>query len=285
MENRNLKSIIMEETGERKRAIVIDEKTLKKYDKQTTKKNQIQRAKKTENPFTFYLMKSVRELIEELRNDPDSKGTYLGYILLLNTYLNYENELHLNDNAKKPLNRTGIRKALKIKSNHTSKAFIDYSLDKGILKEVKTSKGKGFAMNIKYTIRGKAKDPYKLRMYNKELRQMAEEYSAEDLSFIYSLTPYIDYHFNSVCLNPFETDPAWIDSASIADIMEITGLSRRSVFYKLNNLEVNGKPAFATVGRGRSFFVIANPNILSRNYFDEDDKINLLFNFPALRKD
>lgn len=284
MENRNIEEYITRSTGELVEGIVVDIKTLEKDAKQKAKWNQIFKAKKTETPFTFYLMETVKELIKEFQNDPDSKGTYLGYILILNTYLNYENELFLNDNAKKPLNRTGIKDVLGIKCKTASKQFIDYSLDKGILKEVKTSKGKGFAMNDKYTIRGETKDPHKLRMYNKEIRQMAEEYSAEDLSFLYSLTPFIDYHFNSVCLNPYETDPALIDTASIADIMDMTGLSRRSVFYKLNNLKINSEPAFVTVRSGGAYFVIANPDILSRNYFEDGDKIKSLFKFPVLQK-
>lgn len=269
------------ETGEIREGVFTD-KELIENDRKRREYAEYKDKTRTETPFTFYFMSAIRELLEELRTEPRMKNTYLGYLLILNTYLNYENVLYQHENAKKPLNRGGIKKVLKIGNRQTSKKFIDLMLEKGVLKEVKTDNGKGFAMNEKYTLRGSTDDPQKVKVFNKTIRQMYEDNTASDFSFIYSLIPYVEFNHNILCRNPYEKDPSKLETLTIDDVMELTDVSQTTAYDKLNKLKLDGQPVFITVKTGGGYYYVANPDVLARKYFAKDDKIRALFKPKAI---
>ena len=229
-------------------------------------------------------MSTVRELLNDLQSDSRMKNTYLGYILVLNTHLKiHTNILYEFDNVKKPLNRDGIARVLNSGNRGTAKNFIDLMIEKGVLKEVKTNYGKGFAMNEQYSLRCNTKNPYKLRVYHKAIRQMYEDIEPEDFGFIYSLIPYIEYDHNILAHNPYEDDTSNLDTLNVNDIAEITELAPRRVYDEINRLKLSDQPIFITVKSGGGYYFIIDPDVLARNYFAKDDKIRDLFKPKSIR--
>ena len=281
------RSYVDTETGEQQNGILTTEETLLKDQKRReaykARQARTREYRRDTNPFTFYFMSTIRELLNVLQGDPRMKNTYLGYLLVLNTHLKMNtNVLYEFDNVKKPLNRGGIARVLKIGNGGTSKKFIDFMIEKGVLLEVKTDNGKGFAINEQYSLRGSTDTPEKLRVYHKAIRQMYEDIEPEDFSFIYSLIPYVEYDHNMLAHNPYETDISKLDTLDVDDIAEITGLSSRAVYYKLNRLKLHGHPIFITVKSGGGYYFIIDPDVLARKYFAKDDKIRNLFKPKAI---
>lgn len=148
--------------------------------------------------FHFSLMENIKGLLQDLDEDKRTKRTYQGYILQLQTYTNYENILYLSNENKKPLNRTGIQKVLGISKQRNAKPFIDLMVDLSVLEQVKTDNSNGFKMNRKYSLKGKTNNKKVVKVFNENVRQLYKENSAGDVSFLYSLIPYISYEDNVI---------------------------------------------------------------------------------------
>ena len=273
-----MKTYVELETGEVGAGIFTPEETILKQEKQ---RELIKARKEYEKKvstgdaleFTNGFMENVRELLKELDRNERTKRTYNGYILQLQTYTNYENELYLNKQSRKPLNRTGIAKVLNIKNRSKSKEFIDLMLDLGVLKHVKTDNGKVFVMNEKYSIRGEPYNNKYVKFFHNSIRQVYEENSADDVAFLYALLPYVSLEDNVLAHNPYEQNPSKLDVLTSKDIAQLTGVSVDTVYRKKDRMTFNNLAVFKTETKlGKTNYVI-NPLVFYRKPYEPSDLI------------
>lgn len=224
--------------------------------------------------FTFSFMDQVKELTLALIKDKGIKSTYLGYLLMLQTYIRYkDNVLYKNQQSAKPLKRTDIGEVLSVSNRSKLKAFLDTMIEKEILQEVKTDKGEGFKFNEKYAIRGKVKDNRIVKVFTENMRQLYKDNPAEDVSFLYTLLPYISYLDNVVAFNPHEPDPSLIEVMSIKDMAEVTGLSEIAVKKKKNRMRFNGMYVFKSERKGNTYNHVVNPLLFYRKPYEPDQTL------------
>lgn len=272
------KSYVDTETGELQNGILNTEEMLRNQEKQ----RQRMRAKKAYErkattgdtlAFTFGLMENIKDLLEELDQNERTKRTYKGYILQLQTYTNYENELYLNKQSSKPLNRTGIAKVLGINNRTKSKQFIDLMLELGVLFHVKTDNGKAFVMNKEYSLKGKTRNKEIIKIFNESVRQVFKENSADDVAFLYALLPYVSYEDNVLAHNPHEQNPSKLDVLTSKDIAQLTGVSVDTVYRKKDRMTFNNLAVFKTETKlGKTNYVI-NPLVFYRKPYEPSDSI------------
>ena len=273
-----MKTYVELETGEVGAGIFTPEETILKQEKQRELiKTKIDYEKKVATgdalDFTKGLMENVKELLEELDQSPQTKRTYKGYILQLQTYTNYDNELFLNKQSHKPLNRKGIAELLNIKNRTYSKEFIDIMLELGVLSSVQTAKGKGFAMNSDYSMRGRSSNSQYVKFFHNSIRQVYKENSADDVAFLYSLLPYVSLEDNVLAHNPYEQEPSKLDVMTGKDIAEITGVSLNVVYRKKNRMTFNNLAVFKTETKlGKTNYVI-NPLVFYRKDGEPNETI------------
>lgn len=269
-EYNNIEQLVDPATGEYKEGIFTDIETLIKRSKRLEHLEEQRIIEKaiedgTALSFTNLYMINIKELIGELEESKYTKRTYLGYLLLLQSYVDYNGILRKNSQTVKPFNRSDIKKVLNIASWDTTREFIELLIDKSVIKEVKTAKGKGFEMASAYCFKGKKEEeqPH-IKSFNKTIRQVYAENSASDVSFLFSLIPYVSYRDNVLSHNPYEEQPEYLDVLSTKDIAEITGVSVDTVYRVIKRMTFDGLAVFKTEGKNGLRNYVINPIVVYR---------------------
>lgn len=223
-------------------------------------------------PFSFSFMDRIPTLLKSLEKEKEVKSTYLGYLLILQTYMDYSNVLKVSEQGK-PMKRKDIGEVTGQKNKMRLKVFIDLMLKKGIFSVVQTKKGKGFKMNKKYVIRGEPRDKHTVKVFNETVRDLYKENSAESISFLYKLIPYISSEDNVICHNPYERDPTEIECMTVKDIAEVTGLTDNSVHKKKSSMTFKGMAVFKTEIKNGKYNFVINPLVFYRKKYEPDNAI------------
>ncbi|MGG0418256.1 hypothetical protein ABEY52_19660 [Priestia aryabhattai] len=261
------------ETGEKK--IISSYRTVQQEKVYQEKKRREQSRKKSK-AFTFSNMENAKEVIQMLTT------MELGYFLVLQTYIDYSNNsLVKSTHNPTPMKRRDIGEVLGISNRSHVKKHIDNFLEKGLLIEkiiaVDGKEVSSFCIDERYHFKGKT-DNQKVvksfseqirRIYNTNLSKKSKKQPA-DMGFLYLILPYIHYHTNILCSNPFETNTQAIEALSIVDICRVTGLDKKNVQAKLNNLKWDGMTVFAKVIKGRKTHLKVNPFVFYRKDGEPD---------------
>lgn len=196
--------------------------------------------------FTFTIMDEIQQLLEDEAMKADSLTTKeLGYFLVLQTYINYDNILFKSSQATKPMNRGTIGEVLGLNNRSVIKKIVDRFLDKNLLsvQDYPLEDGKiveCFAVNNTFHFKGKTKNKTVLKVYSTKIRDLYKQVGAGDLGFIYTLLPYVHFNQNILCTNPHELESRLVNVLSLQDIVDITGVSDREVRRKINQLTFDG---------------------------------------------
>lgn len=227
--------------------------------------------------YTFNFMEHLKEVSKELIEDKQVKGTYLGYFLYLQRFMNYEGVLYKNKQSKRPLKRTEVYELVGINNRATGSRFIKALIDKGLLFEIKTDEGKGYKVNGRYAFKGKGNARDTVKVFNENMSTLFDENTAGALSFMYLLLPYVHFDTNIICKNVNETDPSEINALSLEDIATVTGLSTERARKKLSSIKYNGLYAVLKVTKGRESFYKVNPFLYYRQYGEPDESLKADF--------
>ncbi|RSK27470.1 hypothetical protein EJF36_11560 [Bacillus sp. HMF5848] len=251
----------------------------KAYQERQRRENSRKKAK----AFTFSDMENAKEVIEMLTT------VELGYFLVLQTYVRYEdNVLIKSTHNPVPMKRGDIGEVLGITNRSHIKKHIDNFLDKGMM-SLKTIKVDGkevdaFAINNKYHFKGRTENKKVAKTFSEQIRKLYQaninkrnKKKPADMGFLYLILPYINYENNLLCSNPFETDGGNIDALSVADICKITGLDKKNVQSKINNLKWDGMTVFAKVLKGRKTHLKVNPFVFYRKDGEPDKSLQADF--------
>ncbi|WP_273850066.1 hypothetical protein [Guptibacillus spartinae] len=246
-------------------------------------KKQREDSRKKAKAFTFSNMENAKEAIEVLTT------VELGYFLVLQTYVRYEdNVLIKSSHNPVPMNRGDIGEVLGINNRSQIKKHIDNFLDKEMMStKAITVEGKqvdAFVINNKYHFKGRTENKRVVKAFSEQIRKLYQaninkknKKKPADMGFLYLILPYINYENNVLCTNPFETEGEVIEALSIADICKITGLDKKNVQAKINNLKWDGMTVFAKVLKGRKTHLKLNPFVFYRKDGEPDKSLQADF--------
>lgn len=203
-------------------------------------------ASRNGSAFTFTDMGEVQQLKEGNAMENDGlTAKELGYYLVLQTYMSFDNILFKSSHAIKPMNRGTIGEVLGISNRSAVKKTVDKFLEKGLLsnQDYTLEDGKTvecFVINEQYHFKGKSKNRPVLKLFSTKIRELYKQVGAGDLGFIYSLLPYVHFEQNILCTNPHELNSRLVNVLTLQDIVDITGVSSREVRRKISQLTFDG---------------------------------------------
>ncbi len=225
--------------------------------------------------FTFGDMDSIREIKEDVRMAKELKDKTalscieLGYLLVLQTYTNFDGILYESSQAMKPMNRVSIGRVLGIKKSNTVTQLVDKLLENELLIEVEEplengKTAKGFKVNEKYHFKGKSKNRNVVKVFSTKVREAYGELKPADLGLLYMILPYISYETNVLCHNPYEQDARKIEAMSIDDLVKITGYSLAELKRKITNMKFGEYTVFSKTTKNRKVHFTVNPLVFYR---------------------
>jgi biotin operon repressor len=240
-------------------------------------------SRKKAKAFTFSDMENAKEVIEMLTT------TELGYFLVLQTYVRYEDNVLIKSTHKPvPMKRKDIGEVLGITNRSHIKKHVDNLLDKGMMSittvQVGVKEVDAFVINNHYHFKGRTENKKVAKTFSEQIRKLYQaninkknKRKPADMGFLYLILPYINYENNVLCFNPFETDGRDIVALSVADICRITGLDKKNVQSKINNLKWDGMTVFAKVLKGRKTHLKVNPFVFYRKDGEPDKSLQADF--------
>lgn len=220
--------------------------------------------KRTDTPFTLVNMESTKEVaVMEQLNTKE-----LGYFLVLQTYVDYENMLKMS-HSNLPMTEKELGKALRVKQPRTYKKVLNKFIEIGLMfKKPVTLYGKeyeAFFIAKKYCFRGSSKSDKVVKVFIGSLKELykQEEIKPADIGFLYKLLPYMHYESNHLVKNPYERDYARAQALSQRDVVLITGLDEKNVKKHLR-MKLSGVHVFGTFKAGKNSIYKVNPSLFFR---------------------
>ncbi|RPK16428.1 hypothetical protein [Paenibacillus xylanexedens] len=210
-----------------------------------------------EGKFTFADLQHLATVT--LSVDP----VHLGYLLVIQTYIDYETGILVSGRQKRHMTRPDLRDVLKL-SRPTFNALYANLERHGIICE--DAEGR-ICVNETYHFRGTALGRDRLiKLYDVRIRKLRDTAKAvKQLGYLYRVLPYVHFRDNVLCWNPAEPDPDKIQAINKSALAAIMGVDVKTSYRLIKTLMVDDLYVFAEVTSGRdSTFIIVNPWICNR---------------------
>ncbi|SEP17561.1 hypothetical protein, partial [Paenibacillus sp. OV219] len=172
--------------------------------------------------FTFTDMERIAAVTSEI------DATYLGYLMYLQTFIDYETNALVIGRGKWPLTRRDMVEGLGI-TLETFRTFYAVMERYSIIMEVDGR----FIMNEDYHFRGAAEGRRVVKTYDDRLRKIYASLptrKVRQLGYLYRLLPYIHLETNMLCWNPFETDPSEIRAMNKREIAVTLDIDEKTAY-------------------------------------------------------
>ncbi|MCG1020775.1 hypothetical protein [Sutcliffiella horikoshii] len=214
---------------------------------------------KKQNKFTNTNMDEIDYISENLTN------AQIGYLMILQCYINYEGKLIHSQKDKTPLKSIEIQKILRI-PERTFYDFKDVTLKAGILtydKNVKT-----YSINKKFMFKGAFNGMNVVSIVTKEMKVGLNTSKPEELAMIFKLQKFVNFKTMALVKNPNETDLNKLEFLKQKDLAESLGVTASHLSRKLYQIVINGEYIIAKVkvGREPNKFML-NPNVFFRGNY------------------
>lgn len=231
--------------------------------------------------FVYYeACKSMEERFPALTQSDMARLMFIG------TYLSWETNHLVYDNGVK-IKKKGLGDLLNMSRSKYS-VFYKTLIENKILSEAET----GIVMNPTLFYRGEVKnvrplvkDMHFTRMFKNTVRDLYAKFdsrSIKKLGVIYSILPYVNFNFNTVCHNPSEVKADDVKPMNLSTLSEKLGYSdHRKLTPVLREIKYEGKPVFKFVGDDggqREKYVIISPRVVYAGDGKHLDGIKVLFN-------
>jgi hypothetical protein len=207
--------------------------------------------------FTFTNMEQIAKVTKEI--DP----TQLGYLLFLQTFIDYDTNTLVQGRNKRPMTRQDMMAAMKV-TKDTFRAFYGVMERYSIIMEVDGR----FVINDAYHFRGSASGRCVVKIYNIRTRKLYQSIRSvrkvKQLGYLYRLLPYIHMRDNIICSNPYEKRPENIQAMNKGDISKALGIDVTTTTRLIRSLTIDDMHVMAEVIRGRERLYMVNPLICSR---------------------
>lgn len=220
---------------------------------------------RTDNAFTMVHMEGARELA--MLTALSTKE--LGYFLLLQTYMDYNNMLKMTLHGRLPMTEKEIAEVLRIRDKRTYSKLFDKFKVLGLIHSNKIAlfnqEYEAFYINKDYCLRGSSQTNKLVKVF---INAMQELYSQKDIKpanigFLYRILPYMHYESNHLVRHPYEKDFAYAEALSLRDIVEITGMDESNVKEHLR-IKLSGVHVFGSFKAGRNSVYKVNPSLFYR---------------------
>ncbi|KGA98121.1 hypothetical protein AJ85_18580 [Alkalihalobacillus alcalophilus ATCC 27647 = CGMCC 1.3604] len=232
--------------------------------------------------FVFTEMETIKGRLSKMKNKE------LGYFLLLQTYVDYNNMLKASPNAKLPMNNKEIAKKLNV-TPRTVSTLIKKLVEKELLyKDTVVLYGKShkaFFINPEYCFRtgvagqySKNKTDKVVKVFINSLQEAYEEgLQPADIGFVYKTIQLIHYETNLLVTNPNERELYLINTLTLDSLAQMMNMSLEETSRKLSHLQWNGMYIYAKTKVGKQLMIKANPFILYRKAGEPDIKLGAEF--------
>ena len=220
------------------------------------------------HPFYFAKMETAKEA-DKMLSMKD-----LGYFLVMQSYISYDNMLKMENDSKLPMTKPELMQVLKIKKPHTINALVKKLVELGMVTEDKVElygkEYKAFFISKEYCFRKDANSRASLKKTAKVFIDNLKELYAEDkikpaeIGFIYRVIPFVNYHHNLITANPYEVDASKDEYLTVEQLAEALGVQDKEVSKKVSALYWGDMAVFARIKRGRETILKVNPLIVYR---------------------
>ncbi|MFE4350189.1 helix-turn-helix domain-containing protein [Peribacillus butanolivorans] len=261
------KYIVANENGERIHgAKVILPEQLEAIESQKKKIAVIGRSKA---PFVFTEMGALKGALSKMKNKE------LGYFLLMQTYVDYNNMLKSAPLGKLPMTNKELAEALNVTPKTVSSLMKKFEKMEVIHRDTVELYGKShkaFFINSDYCFRTGVGGQFSKNKVDKAVKifigSLQEAFSQglqpADIGFIYKSIQFIHYETNLLVTNPQERDLYRVKTLSLEVLAELLNLSIEETSRKLSYLQWNGMFVYAKTKVGKELMVKANPFLLYR---------------------
>lgn len=217
--------------------------------------------------FTFMHMTEMQKLAAEV------DATQLGYLFVLQTYIDYDTNVLVVGRDKRPMTKEDIQKALNI----GRKALWVFLKEMERYSVVFQDTEGRYIINDSYIFRGAlGKNPRVVKTFDKLARNLFEVTQSarkvKQLGYLVKTLPYLSLKNNAICANPFETDVELIQPLDKTQIAELLGITEKSVYTLVRNMQIDDEVVFRELIEGNNRVYFVNPYVCARSDFDESFK-------------
>jgi hypothetical protein len=198
----------------------------------------------------------------------------LGYFLLLQTYVDYNNMLKITTDARVPMTDKEIGEVLRIKNKKYYSKAIEKFIELGLLHSVKTTlfnkEYDAFYIDENYCLRGSSKENKVVKVFINSLQELysQKDIKPADIGFLYRILPYMHYESNHLVRHPYEMEYSKAEALSLTDIVEITGMDEKNVKEHLR-IKLSGLHVFGSFKVGKYSVYKVNPSLFYRGIAPE----------------
>lgn len=224
--------------------------------------------------FTASNMRNLHEVYSVLTT------AQCGYLMRLQCNVSYDGGTLVNAN-KTPMTTADMMEVLQLtKKKSTFYDFLKACIEHDIIRENNGI----YSVNPRYHFRGVFNDQYIVKTYTAKLKRVYSEVKATDIGLIYRMLPYIHYDTNTLCRNPFESNPALIDPFNRKQLAEAIGVSPSELSRRLPKMTFDGEYVIAKVTVGGKQSYMFNPWVFYRKDDEPDKTLQAIFNVKPKRK-
>lgn len=226
-------------------------------------------ARGTEKHFFYFTNMETAKETAKMLNQKE-----LGYFLVMQCYINYDNMLKTENDAKLPMTKPELMDVLKIKKPHTINALIKNFVELGLVIEESIElygkQYKAIYLNKKHCFRKDVNTRTSVKKTAKVFMDTVKELYSEDkikpadIGFIYKIIPFVNYHHNLLTANPYEQDATKDEALSITNIATALEMDEKEIAKKLNSLKWGDMSVFARIKVGKETVIKVNPLVIWR---------------------
>ncbi|SDE01772.1 hypothetical protein SAMN05428987_0205 [Paenibacillus sp. CF095] len=220
---------------------------------------------RTDNPFTMVNMEGARDLLatERLSNKE------LGYFLVLQSYIGYDNMLKMSLGARIPMTEKELAEVLRIRDKRTYSNILRKFMELDLIQSKKVSLFKKeyealYISNV-YCLRGTSKENKLVKVFIKAMQELysQKDIKPADIGFLYRILPYMHFQSNHLVRHPYEKDFSSAEALSLRDVVEITGMDEKNVKEHLR-IKLSGVHVFGSFKAGKNSVYKVNPSLFYR---------------------
>lgn len=212
-----------------------------------------------EGRFTFADLDNVANVTAQI------EPVYLGYLLYIQTYIDYETGMIVSGRYKRPMTRSNLREVLKVSRETFRSLYANLERYSIICEDAEGHIYVNKAHHFRGTAAGR---DHLVKCYDVRIRKLRSSARAvKQLGYLYRALPYVHFRDNFLCWNPAEPDPKKIRAINKEELAAIMGVDVKTLYRLIKTLTVDDLYVFAEIGRGRDSLFLVNPWICNRGEY------------------
>ncbi|MED1202569.1 hypothetical protein [Heyndrickxia acidicola] len=216
---------------------------------------------------------------------PTLSPSELGRLMFIATYTGWKTGVLKYDNGVS-ITKKGLQELLKMSRSRFTE-FYKRLIDAEIIRESNDS----LCINPNYFYRGEKKELSSVfksrshtRLFRDTVRDLYSRYNGRNikhLALIYSVLPFVNFHFNILAYNPEEATADYVEPITLDKLSALLGYQKASTLSTaMNAVKLDGKPVFGffQTDDRRAKKVVLNPRVVYSGNGNHLEAIKALFN-------